>query len=475
MGKVYYNALKIIVVVAAILCCDCIAYASNEESPKQTTSDYVVVQQIIISGNKITKPRVILNELIFKKGDKLLTNRLGQIAKRSRHNLLNTSLFNFVSIRYTLQSDNTIIFHLNVDERWYWWVFPIFEVADRNLSSFFNNGDWSRVNYGVYLKRDNFRGRNEKIIARLRLGYATQILLGYMSPEYNKRGGWGASFSFQMYDQLPYTTENNQQIFMGLETELAQVTYRGLLYYSLRTNLYQRHRVQIAYNNFNVSDSIIDLNPGYLTQGDKHLQYLELSYEYDFDKRDSKIYPLKGTRLRLTATQTGFGLWQDDLKNFKLGGSLDKHIELNDRWHWASNVYGEYNTSNSLPYVLNAGSGYKSFLNGYELYVIDGTRQASMKNQMVFTLLHPRVKNIGFMPLTQFAKINYAFYLKAFYDFGYVWQENPPITNTFVNDWQYGYGAGLDFVTFYDMVWSFNYSVNRFKERGFFVHFNLAI
>jgi outer membrane protein assembly factor BamA len=159
------------------------ATTSMDEKENEESDSYVEVQQIIISGNKITKPRVILNELIFKKGDKLLVNKLGQIVKRSRHNLLNTSLFNFVSIRYTLQLDNTIVFHVNVDERWYWWVFPIFEVADRNLSSFFDSGDWSRVNYGVYLKRDNFRGRNEKIIARVRLGFTTQKMLVYLAPE----------------------------------------------------------------------------------------------------------------------------------------------------------------------------------------------------------------------------------------------------------------------------------------------------
>ncbi|MBS2211629.1 BamA/TamA family outer membrane protein [Carboxylicivirga mesophila] len=451
------------------------ASALPVKNNEQVNDEYVTVQQIVITGNKITKQRVILNELIFKQGDRLLVNRIGQVVKRCRHNLLNTSLFNFVSIHYTIQSDDTIVFHINVDERWYWWVFPIFEVADRNLSSFFNSGDWSRVNYGVYLKRDNFRGRNEKIIARIRLGFTTQILLGYLSPEYNKRGGWGAFFNFSMSDQLPYATLSNQPVFTGLETEMAQVAYHGSIYYSLRSGLYQRHKLDVAYHHFNVSDSVIDLNPHYLTTDANKLQFLELRYEYTYDKRDSKIYPLKGSRVKLEAVQSGFGLWQDELNNFKLAGSYDKHVRLHESWHWTSMAYGEYNTSNSLPYVLNAGSGYESFLNGYELYVIDGTRQFTMKNQLLFTLLHPRVKSLGFMPLTQFAKVNYAFYLKAFYDFGSVWQENPPITNTFVNDWQYGYGAGIDFVTFYDMVWSFNYSVNKHRQHGFFVHFNLAI
>ncbi len=477
MVGAWVNAGRLLILSTLIYVLGVTAHAADrpDTNSNQLSDGYVTVQQIIISGNKITKQRVILNELIFKQGDRILVNRLGQVVKRSRHNLLNTSLFNFVSINYTIQSDHTIVFHINVDERWYWWVFPIFEVADRNLSSFFNGGDWSRVNYGVYLKRDNFRGRNEKITARIRLGFNTQILLGYQSPEYNKRAGWGAVFNFSMANQLPYATIDNQPVFTKLESEKAQVSYLGALYYSLRSGLYQRHQLEVTYYHFNVSDSIVDFNPRYLTPQANRLQFLELQYEYTFDKRDSKIYPLKGTRVKMQAMQSGFGLWQEELNNFKLAGTYDKHIRLQDSWHWSSMLYGEYNTSNSLPYVLNTGSGYESFLNGYELYVMDGTRQVTMKNQLLFTLLHPRVKSLGFMPLTQFAKVNYAFYLKAFYDFGYVWQENPPITNTFVNDWQYGYGAGIDFVTFYDMVWSFNYSINKHRQHGFFVHFNLAI
>ena len=476
MLKFYGVSFKIFflctIMQGIVLQANAVVLSENEDD--QSGEHYVVVQQIVISNNKITKPRVILNELIFKQGDKILVDKLGQVVKRSRHNLLNTSLFNFVSIRYTLQADETVIFHVNVDERWYWWVFPIFEVADRNLSAFFDSQDWSRVNYGVYLKRDNFRGRNEKIIARVRLGFTTQILFGYSSPEYNKKGGWGTYFNFSMQEQLPYMTMNNQQVFKSLDSEMAQVSYMASIYYSLRFGLYQRHRLELMYNQYSVSDSIIDLNPNYLTANDSKLKFLELKYEYEFDKRDSKVYPLKGNRIKAEVSNVGFGVWQEDLHNLKFSVQYDKHLRLAERWNWASLLYGEYNTSDHLPYVLNTGSGYKRFLNGYELYVMDGTRQISAKNQMLFTLLKPRVKNIGFMPLTQFAKVNYALYLKSYYDFGYVWNENPSNTNTFVNDWQYGYGVGVDFVTFYDMVWSFNYSANKQKQHGFFVHFNLA-
>ena len=437
--------------------------------------EYVTVQQIIISGNKVTKSRVILNELVFRHGDMLMVDKLGQIATRCRHNLLNTSLFNFVSVRYTLQADRSVVFHVLVDERWYWWVFPIFEVADRNLSAFFNSGDWSRVNYGIYLKRDNFRGRNERVNFRLRLGFTSQLMLAYHSPEYQKKTGWGVKFDYKMSDQIPYKTIDNQPVFRGFEDGLAQTSYLGSFYYSYRSDLYQRHQAEVTIHQFNVNDSIVDLNPNYLTPNQDRLRYLELSYSYNIDKRDSKIYALRGNRFKLDVVKQGLGLWDKALDNYKFIVAYDHHGKIAERWHWSSRLSATYNSSDSLPYVLKNGLGYKSFINGYELYVIDGTQSAMMKNQMLFTILKPRIKRIGFMPLTQFAKVNYALYLKTYCDFGGVYQKNPPISNTFVNDWLYGYGVGLDFVTFYDMVWSFNYSINKQNKHGFFIHFNLAM
>jgi len=450
-------------------------YAIASPANEIDAVEYVTVQQILISGNKITKAPVILNELVFKEGEQLRADKLGQVVARCRHNLLNTGLFNYVSIRYFLQADKSVMFHITVEERWYWWVFPIFEVADRNLSAFFNSGDWSRVNYGVYLKRDNFRGRNEEVNFRVRLGYTSQLMLSYKSPEYKKKTGWGFMFDLRASDQVAYRTKNNQQLFKAFDEELSQVAYFGSVHYSIRSGLYQRHRVELSYNQFDVNDSIVLLNQDYLTNNQSRLQYLKLKYNYDIDKRDSKVYPLQGNKLNFVAIKEGFKIWDKALSNIKLSASYDHHLKLANKWHWSSKLSGTYNTSEILPYILYNGLGYKSFINGYELYVIDGTKSGMLKNQLLYTLLKPRVQNIGFMPLSQFAKVNYAFYLKTYYDVGKVWQSNSPVSNTFVNDWQYGYGVGLDFVTFYDMVWSFNYSMNKHDQHGFFVHFNLAM
>jgi hypothetical protein len=39
------------------------------------------------------------------------------------------------------------------------------------------------------------------------------------------------------------------------------------------------------------------------------------------------------------------------------------------------------------------------------------------------------------------------------------------------NSWQYGYGVGLDLITYYDFVMRMEYSINKMKQSGFFIHF----
>lgn len=450
----------------------------NVESDKDrsTQSDrYVEVHSILISGNKVTKARVILNELIVKQGEKVLVNRLGLVIKRSRENLLNTSLFNFVSITYVLQQNETVVFHVKVEERWYWWVFPIFEHADRNFSAFLDNGSWSRVNYGIYIKKDNFRGRNEVLKFRIRNGYSTQFSLYYHSPEYRRKTGLGFAINFNAYNQLPYITASNRPVDLKLLDGVVQYFYKTEVFYSIRSDLFQRHWLTLGYNQYHVQDTVVALNPEYLTPGNDRLRFMELSYQYKYDTRDSKVYPLKGNLFTLKLAKTGFGVWDSDLDDFSVSAQAHKHVKFSSRWNWGTMLKGQISSSKKLPYVIKRGIGYNGFINGYELYVMDGTKSVLYQNKLLFTLIEPRIKRLNFVPLSQFAKLHYAFYLKVFGDLGYVYQNHQVESNNMVNSWQYGYGFGVDLVTFYDKVVSFNYAANKFGQHGFFVHLNLVL
>jgi len=145
------------------------------------------ISSINISGNKISKEKVILKELTFKTGDSIRQNAIDEHFIRSRDNLLNTSLFNFVYFSFEDSENSGIDVSISVIERWYIWPAPIFEHAERNLGAFIHDPDWNRINYGGQVMWYNFRGRREQLKLKLRFGYKEQFEILYYKPNFGKQ------------------------------------------------------------------------------------------------------------------------------------------------------------------------------------------------------------------------------------------------------------------------------------------------
>ena len=106
---------------------------------------------------------------------------------------------------------------------------------------------------------------------------------------------------------------------------------------------------------------------------------------------------------------------------------------------------------------------------------MDGQNYFLFKSNLKFTLLPQKEVRMPFIPLSKFATIPYAFYLNLYSDFGYVKDDLYFEGNALNNSLQYSYGCGIDFVTYYDLVFRFEYSINKLGETGFFVHFTSPI
>jgi len=123
---------------------------------------------------------------------------------------------------------------------------------------------------------------------------------------------------------------------------------------------------------------------------------------------------------------------------------------------------------------MDRAIGYdRDIVRGYEYYVVHGNNFGIMKNNLKFALLPTREFNVNFIRSEKFSKVHYAFYLNAFFDLGFVDNFFPQqeLNNELENTLLMGYGLGLDFVTYYDLVFRFEYSFNRMNEHGFFLHF----
>ncbi len=85
----------------------------------------------------------------------------------------------------------------------------------------------------------------------------------------------------------------------------AQIRSNAYLRYIFRRKFYGIHNFRMDYNHYTVTDLVARVNPNYLGGGNTSTNYFTLLYEFSYDLRDSKIYPLEGFLIKLTAKQTG--------------------------------------------------------------------------------------------------------------------------------------------------------------------------
>jgi outer membrane protein assembly factor BamA len=265
--------------------------------------DELYIQDIQITGNKVTHESVILRELVVAVGDTILKMELIPSLQRSRENLLKLAIFNFVYLNVKHLGNNQIILIIEVTERWYIWPIPILEYADRNFSTFIKNWDWDKINYGAWLKWSNFRGRNELLTAKVRLGYVKEYSLAYSKPNLGKRQNHGISFGFNanQQDEVSVSTVNNMPNYYKPDDVPAQTRLNAFISYTYRPRFYSTHSLRLEYLDYLVSDSVAIVNSNYLGQGDTQLDFTKLSYVFEYDIRDSKVYPLEGFNVKIKA------------------------------------------------------------------------------------------------------------------------------------------------------------------------------
>ncbi|MBE9519100.1 MAG: BamA/TamA family outer membrane protein [Bacteroidetes bacterium] len=435
------------------------------------SDDKLVIHDILISGNKITHESVILRELIFSPGDTVFKMQLIPSLQRSRENLLNLSIFNFVFLNVKHLGDNVIDVTVEVTERWYIWPIPILEYADRNFSTFLENRDWDKINYGAWLKWNNFRGRNELLTAKIRLGYIKEYALAYSKPNMGKNQTHGitASFNANQQNEMYISTENNQPVEYEPLDIPAQVRLNTSFKYTYRRKYYASHFLRVDYYDYQISDSVAIVNSNYLGGGSTRQNFFLLTYQFNYDVRDSRVYPLEGYNVKFRAEQYGLGLIPDfESPTFRLTGILMYHQKIVNRLYFYNATKARFSTEKVLPHFLNKGLGYNENLRGYEPYVIDGSDYVISMYNLKVQVVKPNSYTIPFIGMEQFNKIHYAVYANIFADFGFVNNDFPNPTNTMVNTWQFSAGAGIDLITYYDKVLSIYYAINRYGEHGFF-------
>ena len=181
---------------------------------------------------------------------------------------------------------------------------------------------------------------------------------------------------------------------------------------------------------------------------------------------------MSGHYTDLELTKHGLGiLKEEDLDVFFVAASVRKYFSLGRRFYSGVMLKGRWLPGRTPPYYHQRALGFSTYVRGYEYYVVDGQSYALFKSAFKYQILPPRVFTFKWLPLEKFNTVHVALYGGVFFDGARVENRYQSVfVNSMGNRWLYGYGAGLDLVTYYDLVFRLEYAFNHLGQGGLYLH-----
>ncbi len=487
------------VIVVLAICLPFTVFSQNQNGsirvPDTLDAAYVRITCVEIMGNKLTKPPIIIRELDFMIGDSLATFQKGnkvnfndrnfypgdssELRLRmnySRENLINTKLFLAVNLSLKRISDNEYSLLIDVTERHYWWLFPVPKLNAPNFNEWIRDIDWSYLSMGLFFSHNNLFGLSHQTSVIALAGKTWAVAVGYKIPWVGKGKKVGltmtAGYTNMYYVEYASLENKRQMLYAPNSSQVAKIGAK----LTLRPGLYNYGTVKLTGEYVQVSDSVLKLDTNYLAGNKKTNVSLSLYADYYYDSRNSHSYPLKGNMMRVFVNKIGLGLVSKDVDLFYYGIDFHFYQTIGRKWYIAEMVKAENSSGENAPYYyqMNMTSG-NDFIRGFDLYTLKGDQMYYCRNNIKYELVKPSLKKVKEgQEKNKFKALQYAFYLNAFADAGYVvnnFTENNPYNNRFLLSW----GLGIDFVTYYDLVIRFEYAFTSIGTNGFFFGFGMPI
>tara|TARA_B100001758_G_scaffold247951_1_gene268971 strand:+ start:5181 stop:6566 length:1386 start_codon:yes stop_codon:yes gene_type:complete len=441
----------------------CVAFGQNN----------ITLKSVHIEGNIITKNEIIQRELAFNIGESYTSLVLEKKIQESIDNLQNLELFNFIDIQ---QDQNTIV--ITVVERWYFWPYPILEISERNFNTWWNEfksndySDFSRFNYGIFFNWENFRGRNELLQFKIRRGFKEHYLFSYQVPYFNNKKTVGINTNLELFRRKKtfYNTLQNKLIYYEEADNYTSKDYSINIEFQYRKNLHKKHKLKFYYFNSIISDSIVNINPDYLSNNQNSGSYFKTGYQFTDESRDYTIYPLHGYLIELEASKYLKGSSPVDHYEFKVTG--ERYLEPKERIFLGTSFKFKLSSDDHAPYFSQERFGFIDYVRGYEHYVIDGQQFWLSKTALKYAIIEKTNFDIPYVKMKQFKKSHYSIYFGIFSDMGYIYDYPNTKTNLMDSQLLWGKGIALDYITYYDKILRIEYSINHLGEKGVFLHFS---
>jgi outer membrane protein assembly factor BamA len=432
-----------------------------------TSTSLVVIADIQIIGYKRTKDYIIEREIPFKKGEYMLKSHLSKQVTLCRQQLMNTSLFVDVEV-ISKQIGDEVFIMIQVKERWYLFPLPYFKIVGRNLNDwlFKRNADLKRTNYGFKFEQYNVSGRNDKLKLYLITGYSQDAIIQYSNPYIDKtlRHGMGITLSYSRNKEVNYAIDSNEQRLVVNPGKFLINSYHFGLSYSYKPAIKTRHNLRFSLTDVSIDDTIVKLNPRFFPQNRSHMLIPEFTYGLEYYNVDYNPYPLKGFTgeayftMRMTTDYTT----QLTLKSLVSAEIFPKSYLQFQGVGLIKLPFEQYY------YGLGMMGGSDLYMRGLENYVIEGVaggvvRATAIKQALAFTIKNPiRIKSHDKFP--------FRIMVKAFGDLGYAYKKPTDNFSYFNNKLLRTFGAGVDIISIYDLVFKVEYSFNQLGQSGIFLH-----
>lgn len=451
------------------------------------STDVVIIRSIKLTGNFRTRDRIILREMAFRMGDTVQVEDFSNKLSWSQRNLNNTNLFVTVDVAACQgESDygqrhipdqplEAVDVEVVMKERWYVFVYPVFDIADRNFNEWWyeRGRDFRRTIYGGHVSIRNLSGNNDNLRVALEAGFTHRLGVSYQLPylDRGQRTGLRIDAAYSTNKDVAYRTTADKLVYTRSEKTLRQRFSAGLTL-THRSGLYYFHSLEVRHWQNQIADTIAHLNPDYFLDGQTRQQYQIISYNFRYDRRDNVAYPLRGVVWSVSASKAGL-LPANNLWLTELSGTYNRFMPLGGKFYGGTGMKGWITMANRQPYAALRGIGSSlNVLRGYELYLINGQRAWMWQNSLRYQLFNVH-KHLSWVPVRQFNTLPIAAYITLFGDTGYV-QSNvaDQYNSRLANRLLYSAGIGVDVVTFYNLVGRFSVSMNAQRQTGIF--FNVA-
>jgi len=393
----------------------------------------------------------------------------------AKENLLNLSLFNFVYVNYNINTENqnNIDISITTEERWYIWPMINLVLEDRNLSSWLNRGDMGRVTLDAGMKAYNLWGLNHIFTCSIKSGYQRGFRIEYNNIVIDKKGA--LMMNLGLYREYSHTEniliKDNTPYYYKSDNFIVN-KYFGMVGFIYRPRIRIRHSISLMYENSRISGTILDASPDYWGGCDTIRKGYTIDYTYSSDQRDNNKYPLDG--YFISGEFKGFITDNNKFRYGQLTTNMQYYYPLTDRWNMSASITAGISAKNKHAYIFDKAIGYENaIIRGMEYYVADGQHYVALNPTIKYCIIPTKVVIIDWLSfLKKFNKIHFALYGKTYFDSGYTYSGYSIGTNNSLsNKLLYSGGFGLDFVTYYDINLSIEYSFNMLLKSGVFFTF----